>query len=843
MKIKDYIANQVLLPRLEEFEVLVVYDAERRYRQLCQELATDMITVVDATEGSIPARELACKTLQDLGKRTGAKKRLLIYVPVRPPQTSPDKIQDPFSMYGEIGDYFPRTAGDSFEQICLKARAEQATEIRKVFAEHPTPSFDLIDNVGGGAGWPALQSVLGVQSAREILVHLLKPSSKQLEKLTSDSNWISEFKELLRRNIGVELKTQIQEFSAVQAELWRLMLFSEFIFDLPNSTAVPPSLASVPKAIPEAMPLVYAVCEALRDQSSTQGAYIEMATKVETDLNLRATCTSIPDLGVRDTFPFEERSFFAHCLAAIDKDDVDTCRSILARNQKSVWTGLGESQVQWSLIASIVGLIEACADAERELVKYTASQEKLVFYYLDQFFKVDLRYREFETAVFSTIDIDPQLQPAIQRARKTYSSSAAQVQKIFIKHLETSGWPPSNMLSSTEIFDKLVAPTLAESGRKVAYFLIDALRYELGTELERELNDEGDISLVAAFSVIPTVTPIGMASLMPNAQASLKVAKKDDAVVPMLGDKEIKSVTQRMDWIRSKYGQRFHEMKLTEVIKPDFNKKLNKSVELLVIRSSTTDGRMETDYEFGLPSITRDLQLIRVAVRRLREAGFELAVIATDHGFCINPETDAGDVCSKPSGTWKNLHDRCLLGDGTADTHNWVLSAEHMGLRGDYAQVGGPRGLACYSAGNKYFHGGASLQESLVPVLSVKLSQKVAEADAVQFRVSYKRNSPRITTKLPVFEIETIQQDLFSSDQSYDLLVRAVAPDGKVVGEPKPGGPVNAATGTVSVDAGTTIKLTVQMSMSYEGKFEVQLLDPNTLTVHSQIELETDYLV
>jgi hypothetical protein len=43
--------------------------------------------------------------------------------------------------------------------------------------------------------------------------------------------------------------------------------------------------------------------------------------------------------------------------------------------------------------------------------------------------------------------------------------------------------------------------------------------------------------------------------------------------------------------------------------------------------------------------------------------------------------------------------------------------------------------------------------------------------------------------------------------------------------------------------AGTTIKLTVQMSMTYEGKFSVQLLDPNTLTVHSQIELETDYLV
>ncbi len=198
----------------------------------------------------------------------------------------------------------------------------------------------------------------------------------------------------------------------------------------------------------------------------------------------------------------------------------------------------------------------------------------------------------------------------------------------------------------------------------------------------------------------------------------------------------------------------------------------------------------------------------------------------------LTQKTDAGDVLPKPSGTWKALHDRCLLGDGTADTHNWVLSAEHMGLRGDYAQVGGPRGLACYSAGNQYFHGGASLQEALVPVLSVKMSQKVAERDAVQFRVSYKRNSPRITTKLPVFEIETIQQDLFANDQSYDLLVRAVAPDGKVVGEPKPGGAVNAATGTVTVAVGTTIKLTVQMSMAYEGKFAVQLLDPNTLAVH-----------
>lgn len=46
------------------------YDAELRYRELCQELASEASKVVDAMDGSIPAHELACKPLQDLGKRT-----------------------------------------------------------------------------------------------------------------------------------------------------------------------------------------------------------------------------------------------------------------------------------------------------------------------------------------------------------------------------------------------------------------------------------------------------------------------------------------------------------------------------------------------------------------------------------------------------------------------------------------------------------------------------------------------------------------------------------------------------------------------------------------------------
>ena len=96
-------------------------------------------------------------------------------------------------------------------------------------------------------------------------------------------------------------------------------------------------------------------------------------------------------------------------------------------------------------------------------------------------------------------------------------------------------------------------------------------------------------------------------------------------------------------------------------------------------------------------------------------------VIATDHGFFLNAQAEAGDVCAKPAGTWLMVHDRCLLGDGVADSHNFVISAEKLGVRGDFNQVAGPRSMAPYKAGLLYFHGGASLQELVVPVLTVRL--------------------------------------------------------------------------------------------------------------------------
>ena len=334
-----------------------------------------------------------------------------------------------------------------------------------------------------------------------------------------------------------------------------------------------------------------------------------------------------------------------------------------------------------------------------------------------------------------------------------------------------------------------------------------------------------------------------MVSLLPEAQSQLRLVDNDGDVAVMMGDMPIKNVDQRMKWIEARYGDRFKQIKLEDALDRGFAKKLDEHVELLVIRSSSTDALMETEYQAGLPAIKKDIQAIRVAIYRLREAGFEHAVIATDHGFCINAAPDAGDTCSKPSGDWKKLHDRCLLGKGAGDTNNWVCAADHLGLKGEFEQIGGPKSLACYSAKNQYFHGGASLQEAVVPCLVVSLTEAKEEADNISYSIRYKQGANRVTTLLPVFELEAKAGDLFAQAEGCDVLLQAVSKDDKVVGEPKPGRAVNSATGTITLKLRTTVKVPVKMSPEFEGPFTLKLLEPATHALLAELELKTDYMV
>jgi hypothetical protein len=842
MKISEFIQTEIILPRLKKNSVLVVYDPDRRYQELCLDLATKKRQVIDTSESSITSRAAAINALQAMGKPNTQLEEVLIYAPVKAPLTDEDKQRDPFAIYGAVGGVFPESDGDEYLSLCLKAKPDHATEIRRIFANDPNPNFAVIDAVGGGGGWPTLQALLKVESARDILFALLAPNEISQTLLNDQSKWIPEAKALFQSTLGLKLITKMKSWSAISDELWRFLLFSEFVFDVPGE--LPQALGNVPCAPEEACHLVYDLCDRLRNDLRAQTIYIGQAENNEIELNLPTICQGIDDFGDRDTFPFEERASFQQAVAALKADDVDKLRQVLKRHEGSVWVGRGENQAQWTLLKSAASLVQACDDADRQLSEHTGSIEKLVDFYTTTLREVDRCQREFEGAQGDVWETSAAVESVKKQARAAYRKMVDTVQSVFIKHLDKSGWPLTGRLANASVFDQLIAPLLQESGRRVAVFMIDAMRYELGVELAKQLSSDHQVDIQVACAQLPTTTPIGMASLLPGAGSDLSLTRKDNKCIPQLGEQALNSVTQRMNVLQKRYGQRFAEMDLAKFARK--NVKLDETIELLVLRSNEMDNDFETNPEAAPSLISRTFQKIRMATHKLQNLGFQDAFIVTDHGFYLNTALQAGDVCTQPPGNWVNMHDRMLLGDGTGDASNLVFSVDHLNIIGDFTQAAFPRAMVAYRAGQTYFHGGLSLQEAILPVLAVHIRQPEPKTmEQLNVMLDYKHGATKITTRLPVVDVVAKgQTGLFNGETSIEVLLEAHDEKGQIVGEAKPGGAVDPATRILTLQAGEAVKVTLKMDLMFEGKFTVKALDPTTLTARgNQLELETDYMV
>ncbi|NKL94165.1 hypothetical protein [Rhizobium leguminosarum] len=125
---------------------MVVYDPDRRYLGLCVSLEDGRVRVVDASDSSIESRLAAIEALREIGRPKGDLDAVLIYVPKARSETDEEKQVDPFAFYAESGAVFPRDDGDDYLSLCLRAKPDHSTEVRRVFAGSPSgPPFSVID--------------------------------------------------------------------------------------------------------------------------------------------------------------------------------------------------------------------------------------------------------------------------------------------------------------------------------------------------------------------------------------------------------------------------------------------------------------------------------------------------------------------------------------------------------------------------------------------------------------------------------------------------------------------------------------------------------------------------
>ena len=211
----------------------------------------------------ILAREEALATWAGLAAKPGT--RLIVYLPYAKPTTPHAWQEDPFAPFELGGSVFPDGDGDTFKEICLKAYPTRHKEVRQLF-DDGDPSFQAVDGLAGGAIWPTLRALFGLESERELLMALVEPQQTCKEQLEKPGPWLEESRRLVSSSLGFEVSGSA--WVDFRESLGRFLLFSEFALDLPGE--LPASLAEVPRASEDRRSLVYALCGGLRDSRPTR---------------------------------------------------------------------------------------------------------------------------------------------------------------------------------------------------------------------------------------------------------------------------------------------------------------------------------------------------------------------------------------------------------------------------------------------------------------------------------------------------------------------------------------------------------------------------------------------
>ena len=166
---------------------------------------------------------------------------------------------------------------------------------------------------------------------------------------------------------------------------------------------------------------------------------------------------------------------------------------------------------------------------------------------------------------------------SILKAEQRYTEVGSQLAKAFVKQFAKAKHPIPGMLRQVQVFEKQVKPRLGE--QKTAYVWVDALRFEMARELGEVLKGDFDLTLQPALATIPTITEIGMASLVPRADQGVKV-------VPVGGGKlglevagtVLKDRKDRIAFLKAHAGVSVYDAKLDDLL-PKPSKKVRDGIQ------------------------------------------------------------------------------------------------------------------------------------------------------------------------------------------------------------------------------------------------------------------------
>ncbi len=628
---------------------------------------------------------------------------------------------------------------------------------------------------------------------------------------------------------GLQARTPDDLATAIAG--WALAV--EYVDDL-RRPPVDPRLAratGLPRAVVQACT---ELARHLRSQHAT--FYARTADETEARLADEAAAARAEDLGRIDTFRFEEERVLDAALEAIAQENWALAHtwSEARAEPTSFWLrNDAPRRATWQLVRDAANLGSSLQRAGTRLA--APDLPTAVERYQSVGVAVDQAHRHLEqrrvALLVPNLPRFEVLRARLDALRDAWREWADAWARDFNGACRGVGFLPPTDLQQRSLYEEEVYPLTQESGT-TAYFVVDALRYEMGEELFRALKDTPatNVHLRARLAELPTVTEVGMNALAPVARdGHLAPVLKDGAFEGFrTGEFRVHNPETRARAMHARAGGATAPLwTLQEVIARDVAS-LRSGIaraRLVVVHSDEIDKSGESGV--GPSVFDHALQQLRTAWTLLREAGVRRFVFTADHGFLLLDDARK----AQPRGRKIDPKRRHTITTLAADHPNEArVPLVALGYDGTPEHLVVPEGVDVFDTGDRaktFVHGGNSLQERVIPVLTV-VHRGGPGAEMIRHEIVVSAGASVMGMHRIVGTVRVLAQAelAFGGSRDIELAVRVPDDDRVLVELCDASQGARVSQGVLRATVGATFEVFFRLVGPVEGRVRVELHQP-----------------
>lgn len=426
-----------------------------------------------------------------------------------------------------------------------------------------------------------------------------------------------------------------------------------------------------------------------------------------------------------------EQTLFSVAADRLDRlEEVDVLAEELERNiqtykyrETGFWGKDATNRVGWRYLVELAR-VAALLVENRESERNWKQPGDAVNWYAESGWQLD---HAGEQLFKEETELPQQLHRIRARLRRGYLRTMDRVGRAFSEFLSKS--PKSIFALPTA--GELALAELESQSIPTAIIFLDACRLDLGWRLAGMLN-QGEpaqrANVKCAIAPVPSITALGMPFALPVKRDALHVDLASDGktfeVTADGFDGDLKWAEQRRKWLKQNFDIK-DWLEMSEVFDGESLKKPGRSRKLIAVHGDELDSH---DGQLKLTGADEHLRRYVQAIRKLRDAGYNRVIAVTDHGFFHWQPEDHEIEDEQPGGKvlWK--HRRAMVGHDL--TH---ATAVRMNVPCSKLEVMVPRSTNAFRTYGSlgFFHGGATLQELVIPVVVTSWPAKAKKVKVV----------------------------------------------------------------------------------------------------------------